>query len=103
MMGQLPTLETRKAVDEPHQRVAVERAHQNAAGFFCSNQVRKGYHIEFRNTPDFLLQIFDGAHLRNFTDFTYLYSGDLRSRSHAHFTSTRSAMYDACLPARNTF
>src|SRR5215218_6469411 len=103
MMGQLPPLETREAVDKPYQRLTVKCANQNTTGFSCRHQVRERHHIKIRNTPDFPLQLFDSAHLREFINLTYLYVGDLTRGSHAHFTSTGSAMYDACWPERNTF
>src|SRR5215217_204566 len=103
MMGQLPALETRKAIDKPDQHLTIKGADQHPTGFSCRGQVRKRYHIEIRNTPDLLLQLFDSAHSRDFVNLTYLYSGNFRPGSHAHFTSTGSAMYDACWPERNTF
>src|SRR5215212_8237502 len=98
MMGQLPALETWKAVDEPHQHLTIKCANQHTTGFSCRDELRKRHHVEIRNTPDFLLQLFDSAHSRDGVNLTYLYCGDFRRGSHAHFTSTGSAIYDACRP-----
>src|SRR5215813_1504385 len=96
MMGQLPVLVTRKAVNKSRQRLAIKRTNQHAARFLRGHQLRQRHHVEIRNTPDFLLQLFDIAHLRDLIDITYADVGN-------HFTSIGNAMYDACRPARNTF
>src|ERR1051325_5969365 len=101
MMGQLPALETRKAIDKSHEGRAVERADQHAARFLRRDEMRQRYDIEIRNAPDFLLQILNRVHLRELINLAYADVRDFR-RNH-YFTSIGSAMYDACRPERNTF
>ena len=69
MMGQLTALETRKPINKPHQRLTIKSANQHTTRFFRSHQMRERHDVEIRNTPDFLLQLFNSPHLRGLVRF----------------------------------
>src|ERR1051326_7232723 len=89
---------TRKPVDKTNQYVIVERSDQRAASFLRRDEMRQRHDVKIRNAPNFLLQIFDGPHLRHVVDLPDCYRASLHQ---THFLfSIGNAMYDALDPDR---
>src|SRR5215213_11309290 len=78
MMCELAALKTGKAVNKSHERVTIKRTNQHATRFLRGHEMRQRHYIEIRNTPNFLLQLFNSTHLRGLIDLAYADVENLR-------------------------